>query len=227
MHGNLGKKHPNRKKPPPFTEEHIEKLRQRRLGKNNPFYGKHHTKESNEKNRLAHVGKPTGRKGIKLSEEHINKLKLAKLGKHYPKNSLAKIGRKQSAETIEKRVSKLRGIKRPQWVKDKLRLKARRGKDSYFWRGGVCKLSKRIRELPEMYIWKNEVFKRDDWTCQVCGLRGGKLEAHHIKRFVNILKENYIKTLEEALICSELWDTSNGITLCTDCHKLTDNYGNK
>ena len=26
-------------------------------GKNNPFYGKHHTPEANEKNRLAHLGK--------------------------------------------------------------------------------------------------------------------------------------------------------------------------
>lgn len=38
-------------------------------GKNNPFYGKYHTKESRKKNSLAHKGKESPRKGIKMSED--------------------------------------------------------------------------------------------------------------------------------------------------------------
>ena len=34
-----------------------------------------------------------------------------------------------------------------------------------------------------------------------------------------ILKENKIDTVEKAQKCSELWDLSNGRTLCVDCHK--------
>jgi len=50
------------------------------------------------------------------------------------------------------------------------------------------------------------VFERDEHTCQDCGQRGGKLNAHHIK--------SYIDHVELRL------DVDNGITLCCDCHKL-------
>lgn len=42
--------------------------------------GKHHTIESNEKNRLSHLGKPGYWTGKKLSTEHRKKLSLAKIG---------------------------------------------------------------------------------------------------------------------------------------------------
>ena len=39
-----------------------------------------------------------------------------------------------------------------------------------------------------------------------------------IKRFIDIVKENNIKTLEEALNCKELWNLDNGIVYCKNCH---------
>ena len=34
-----------------------------------------------------------------------------------------------------------------------------------------------------------------------------------------------INTLDDAIECVPLWDISNGVTLCKECHKQTDNYG--
>lgn len=54
--------------------------------------------------------------------------------------------------------------------------------------------------------WRKSVFKRDNYTCQKCGdSKGGNLNAHHIIPF----------SVDESL----RFDVSNGITLCTKCHK--------
>ena len=80
-------------------------------------------------------------------------------------------------------------------------------------------LSKAIRESFKYREWVIAVFERDNYTCQKCKIRGGYLEAHHIKAFALILKENNIKTLQDAFNCEELWDVNNGITLHEKCHK--------
>lgn len=52
----------------------------------------------------------------------------------------------------------------------------------------------------------------------------GYVTAHHIKSFSKIIKENNIKNILEARKCEELWAVNNGVTLCEECHSLTDNY---
>ena len=59
--------------------------------------------------------------------------------------------------------------------------------------------------------WRTAVFARDDYTCQACGAKGGRLQAHHIEPY----KER--PDLRH--------DLSNGQTLCVDCHRKTDSYG--
>ena len=87
---------------------------------------------------------------------------------------------------------------------------------------GNKSLNQRIRSSKKYQEWRSQIFERDNWTCQTCRLRGCSLEAHHSpKEFSQILKENNIKTFDEAMNCIELWDISNGVTLCEDCHKLT------
>ena len=65
------------------------------------------------------------------------------------------------------------------------------------------------RKYLEYKIWRNNVFKRDNYTCQCCGdNKGGNLNAHH--------KDAYSWCKERRL------DVSNGITLCDNCHSLDD-----
>lgn len=96
------------------------------------------------------------------------------------------------------------------------------------WKGGVTHIKYLIYISSKYQNWRKQIFTRDSYTCQECGDKtGGNLEAHHIKSFSRILKENNIKTLDDAIACAELWSSDNGKTLCTDCHKKTENYGRK
>ena len=62
------------------------------------------------------------------------------------------------------------------------------------------------RRCAEYKIWRNSVFERDNYTCQICQCRGVRLNAHHIKSYA------YHPDLR--------YDISNGVTLCEACHKL-------
>ena len=88
-------------------------------------------------------------------------------------------------------------------------------------KGGVTPLHKAIRDLFEYHEWIKNVFTRDGFTCQKCNKRGIELNAHHIKLFSEILIENNIKTIGDAISCQILWDIHNGISLCKKCHKKT------
>lgn len=57
--------------------------------------------------------------------------------------------------------------------------------------------------------WREEVFKRDNYTCQDCKKRGGALEAHHIYTWASTPE---LRT-----------NIHNGITLCKKCHNKTKN----
>ena len=85
----------------------------------------------------------------------------------------------------------------------------------------ITPLRLQIRNSSKYSEWRTQIFGRDNFTCQYCHARGTWLEAHHIKRFSEIMKENNIKTLEDAYICQELWYLNNGVTLCKECHNLT------
>lgn len=78
------------------------------------------------------------------------------------------------------------------------------------WKGGVTPIHYKIRHSIEFKLWRESIFKRDNWTCQDCGVRGGKLHPHHIKPFATHPELRF--------------ELSNGRTLCVDCHKKTDSY---
>jgi len=68
--------------------------------------------------------------------------------------------------------------------------------------------------------WRMSVWKRDNFTCQDCGKTANELKkinskiiAHHIKAYSKYPKLRY--------------DIDNGLTLCIECHKKTENYGSK
>jgi 5-methylcytosine-specific restriction endonuclease McrA len=95
------------------------------------------------------------------------------------------------------------------------------------WRGGIANFRSSLRTTFLYRTWRSDVLTRDDFTCQICFIRGGKLNVDHIKAFSIILDENNIKTHEDAASCDELWNINNGRVLCVSCHKQTDNFGYK
>jgi len=86
--------------------------------------------------------------------------------------------------------------------KEKIR-KARSGSKSNFWKGGVSSERQKIARWATQIAHK--VHEKYDYTCQMCGKRGGKLHAHHIKPVVEHPELAY--------------DFNNLITLCEECHK--------
>ena len=69
----------------------------------------------------------------------------------------------------------------------------------------------RDRTSKDYKLWRLAVYERDDFTCQECGSRGVRLNAHHIKSW------RKHPDLRFAI--------SNGITLCESCHKKKHKKG--
>ena len=80
---------------------------------------------------------------------------------------------------------------------------ARSGTASNFWRGGVTPDRASIASWTTTKA--SNVHYQYDYTCQMCGTRGGRLHAHHIAPV----------WLEP----SRARDIGNLITLCEDCHR--------
>lgn len=86
---------------------------------------------------------------------------------------------------------------------------------------------KQVRETFKYRQWRSDVFQRDNYTCVSCGNSGCYIEADHIKRFIDIIEENKVTTLEAAEVCNELWNINNGRTLCVGCHRKTETWGRR
>ncbi len=86
-------------------------------------------------------------------------------------------------------------------------------KNHWNWQGGITEDKARDVIYDGYKEWRKSVYRRDNFTCQICGEdKSGCLVAHHIKSL-----KNYPE-----LVCN----VNNGITLCQKCHKMI-HYGNK
>lgn len=114
-----------------------------------------------------------------------------------------------------------------------------RGKNNGNYIDGRKSLTESLRTFYYYREWRTEVFKRDNYTCQECGLRGGYIEAHHkTTHFAEILSE-FLKIYDQfspiedketlirlAMKYKPFWEIENGQTLCRDCHNLTKGVNN-
>lgn len=114
------------------------------------------------------------------------------------KDLVPKSSRGHSPETIEK-------------MKIVNRRNAKRGELSPLYRGGLRSERRKAMAKWEYKEWRNNVFKRDDYTCQMCFKKNIYLEADHIKPWSKYPELRY--------------DIENGRTLCRDCHMKTPTWG--
>ena len=110
---------------------------------------------------------------------------------------------------------KLSKIRKKLWDEDKLKRKF--GKENPAWKGGIYKLSRRIRFSRKYKEWRKKVLERDNHTCKKCGKKK-ELQVHHKNSFIKIIKKHDLKNTKEASYCGDLWDLKNGETLCKECH---------
>lgn len=60
-------------------------------------------------------------------------------------------------------------------------------------------------DSPEYLAWRRRVMARDEFTCQLTGIKGGELEVHHIIPWAKAENLRYV--------------VSNGITLSKEIHQ--------
>lgn len=128
------------------------------------------------------------------------------------------IGRKHTEET-KRKMSKTHTINQRDPISRQIQSDAHKGCKSHLWEGGITPLSNSVRGSHRMRAWRNSVFARDNYTCTKCSITHTYLNAHHLIKFSTLMKKYNIKNIEQAEACDELWDISNGITLCKQCHK--------
>lgn len=123
---------------------------------------------------------------------------------------------KQTAELIERRISKIRGRKReltPEW---KVNIgKASKGRIP--WNKGLriapaALENRKIRVSADYKLWRKSVVDRDGWKCVWCGSKEN-LEVDHIKPFALFPELRFV--------------LGNGRTLCKNCHSTTPTYRNR
>ena len=214
-HG-LGKKKSN---------SHTENIRKAKLGNKNPMFGVKPSKKTLEKRSIALKGKLSGSKNPMYGKSPWNKGLTKQTDKKVEKIAEAKVGKKRLD---------ISGENHPHWKGGKPKCvdcgkslsnysNKRCSKcDGVYMSGERCPLwidgrtpeNQRIRHSIEYRLWRESVFARDNWTCQKYGIKGGKIEAHHIHNFADYLELRFA--------------IDNGITLSEKAHKAFHRkYGNR
>lgn len=80
------------------------------------------------------------------------------------------------------------------------------GVNSKFYIDGRCKINYNRSTDVDEKLWRNRVYKRDNYTCQYCNdNKGGNLNSHHLDGWNWCIDKRY--------------DIDNGVTLCKKCHE--------
>lgn len=84
------------------------------------------------------------------------------------------------------------------------RANAKRGEANPLWKGGNKTRTRNEMQTWEYREWRQNVFARDNYTCQMCEQHGGALHADHIEKWSDNEELRYA--------------VDNGRTLCVACH---------
>lgn len=176
--------------------------------------GYRHTPEALEKIRLAGIGR-------RHSKESIQKMKGIRHTGHYRKGTHPSSATEFKEGFTPWNKGKKTGVApwsgKRRSLEDRIKIShGRKGKTArekhHNWKGGVSSENSLIRSSFEYKEWRNQVFRRDGWTCVLCGYRSkGKIngrsdiEADHIELFAFNIELRFA--------------VSNGRTLCRPCHK--------
>lgn len=132
---------------------------------------------------------------LKSVQEQIRRTNLEKYGVEYPTQS-DEVKQRTKDTCIEKY-----GVDHP--MKLERYKEMFRGENSPVWKGGIQD-ERFERVQPRYKKWRDDIYKRDKYTCAKCKQVGGDLECHHIFNF---------KDYPELI-----YEESNGITFCKKCH---------
>ena len=159
--------------------------------------GKHLSKEHIKNSSEGLKGRVVWNKGFKGCQTHSEetKRKMSKSLNTWYKNNSEEMKRER-----------IRGIINPSIKTRKKLSEAKTGERSSQWKGGISPLNYEIRQSNEYNEWRNNVYQKDYWHCQICGKHCGNKDiiAHHIKSFSEYPNLRF--------------KISNGITLCRNCH---------
>lgn len=139
--------------------------------------GRVRSPETREKCRIANLGKTpwnAGKFGV-FSEETKRLMREAKIGKAPPSH-------KPNCQCF--------------------RCSPKHGALNHNFISGCTDIRNKLRR--QLRQWSRDVMMRDHFTCVVCHSVGGKLNAHHIKKFSDHPDLRLV--------------VSNGVTLCEPCH---------
>lgn len=137
------------------------------------------------------------------SKETIKKMRLTHIGKHQSEKVKIKISATMKTKGIKPIIIySMKGKHHTKESKIKNRI-AHLGEKSHCWKGGIS-FEPYTPEFNERL--KEQIRRRDNFTCQLCGLiqNGHKHTVHHI----DYNKKNN--------------NPENLITLCTNCHSKTN-----
>jgi 5-methylcytosine-specific restriction endonuclease McrA len=150
----------------------------------------------------AKMGHRAWNKGLAMPEEQKTHLKKVLSGRTCNTGRThVKKGQSLSSKTQFKKgdVSYWKDKKNPHFT----------GPNNPKWKGGIYPEHLKIRHSVEMKRLVREALKRDNHTCQDCGIRDVEIFVHHIKSFA-AHKEFRL-------------DIGNLITVCGNCHQKRHN----
>lgn len=150
----IGQKYPNRKSPPPLTEEHRNNIKKSNTGLKRTGLALQNIINTNQK---------------PWTDERRRKMSILKTGREVSKKTREKIRQGK----FKNPTKYWKGKKRLGMVGDK----------NHAWKGGITPENVKIRHSIEYKLFRDSVFARDGYICQKYGIKGVKFNAHHIQNF--------------------------------------------